>query len=83
MTKKVALIILDWFGLTDIEPDRNAIVQAKTPTFDYLFSKTYAKISTKDCLIILPVPSVACQTSEFHICPSGKPAARHDADILA
>ena len=45
MTKKVALIILDWFGLTDIEPERNAIVQAKTPTFDYLFSKSYAKIS--------------------------------------
>ena len=46
MSKKVALIILDWFGLTDIEPDRNAIVQAKTPTFDYLFSKSYAKIAT-------------------------------------
>ena len=46
MSKKVALIILDWFGLTDVDPDRNAIVQAKTPTFDYLFSKTYAKIAT-------------------------------------
>ena len=46
MSKKVALIILDWFGLTDIEPERNAIVQAKTPTFDYLFSKPYAKIAT-------------------------------------
>jgi hypothetical protein len=46
-------------------------------------SSKKSEISTKDCLIILPVQSVACQTSEFHICPSGNPAARHDADILA
>jgi len=45
MSKKVALIILDWFGLTESNPDRNSIIQAKTPTFDYLFSKPYAKIS--------------------------------------
>ena len=45
MSKKVALIILDWFGLIDSAPDRNAVIQAKTPTFDYLFSKTYSKIS--------------------------------------
>ena len=44
MSKKVALIILDGFWLTDSNPDRNAIIQAKTPTFDYLFSKTYARI---------------------------------------
>ena len=31
MSKKVALIILDWFGLTNVEPDRNAIKQEKTP----------------------------------------------------
>ena len=35
MSKKVALIILDWFGLTESNPDRNSIIQAKTPTFDY------------------------------------------------
>jgi bisphosphoglycerate-independent phosphoglycerate mutase (AlkP superfamily) len=45
MSKKVALIILDGFGLIDSNPDRNAVIQAKTPTFDYLFSKTYAKIN--------------------------------------
>jgi bisphosphoglycerate-independent phosphoglycerate mutase (AlkP superfamily) len=45
MSKKVALIILDGFGLIDSNSDRNAVVQAKTPTFDYLFSKSYAKIS--------------------------------------
>jgi bisphosphoglycerate-independent phosphoglycerate mutase (AlkP superfamily) len=36
---------LDGFGLTDSNPDRNSVVQAKTPTFDYLFSKSYAKIN--------------------------------------
>lgn len=44
MSKKVALIILDGFGITKDSPDRNSIVQAKTPTFDYLFSKSYAEI---------------------------------------
>ena len=54
MSKKVALIILDWFGLTNVEPDRNAIIQAKTPTFDYLFSKTYAKIQPSWRAVWLP-----------------------------
>ena len=54
MTKKVALIILDWFGLTEKEPDRNAIVQANTPTFDYLFSKSYAKINASWRAVGLP-----------------------------
>ena len=54
MSKKVALIILDWFGLTDIHPDRNSIIQAKTPTFDYLFSKKYAKIDASGRAVGLP-----------------------------
>ena len=54
MQKKVALIILDWFGLTDIDPDRNAIIQAETPTFDYLFSKSYAKINASWRAVWLP-----------------------------
>ena len=54
MLKKVALIILDWFGLTDSNSDRNSIVQAKTPTFDYLFSKSYAKINASWRAVGLP-----------------------------
>ena len=54
MTRKVALIILDWFWLTDIQPERNSIIQAKTPTFDYLFSKTYAKIQASWRAVWLP-----------------------------
>jgi len=54
MSKKVALIILDGFGLTDKEPDRNAIVQANTPTFDYLFSKSYAKVKASWRAVWLP-----------------------------
>ena len=54
MSKKVALIILDWLGLTDIHPDRNSIIQAKTPTFDYLFSKKYAKIDASGRAVGLP-----------------------------
>ena len=54
MSKKVALIILDWFGLTESNPERNSIVQAKTPTFDYLFSKTYAKIHASWRAVGLP-----------------------------
>ena len=54
MSKKVALIILDWFGLTESNPDRNAVIQAKTPTFDYLFSKSYAKIKPSWRAVGLP-----------------------------
>jgi 2,3-bisphosphoglycerate-independent phosphoglycerate mutase len=54
MSKKVALIILDWFGLTESNPDRNSIIQAKTPTFDYLFSKSYAKIKPSWRAVGLP-----------------------------
>lgn len=54
MSKKVALIVLDGFGLTDKNSDRNSIVQAKTPTFDYLFSKTYAKIEASWRAVWLP-----------------------------
>ena len=54
MSKKVALIILDGFGLIDSNPDRNAVIQAKTPTFDYLFSRTYAKINASWRAVGLP-----------------------------
>ncbi|HCY21757.1 TPA: hypothetical protein DIC40_08155 [Patescibacteria group bacterium] len=39
-------------------------------------------MATKFCLIILPVPIVICPTSEFHICPSGKPTALPEASSL-
>ena len=54
VSMKVALIVLDWFGLTDSNPDRNSIIQAKTPTFDYLFSKTYARIEASWRAVGLP-----------------------------
>ena len=54
MTKKVALIVLDWFGLTEKDPDRNAIVQANTPTFDYLFSKSYGRLNASWRAVGLP-----------------------------
>ncbi len=42
--QKVALIILDWFGINNKKPQENAITQANTPTFDRLFNQPYASL---------------------------------------
>lgn len=54
MAKKVALIILDWFGLNNKTPEENAIIQAKTPTFDYLFDQTYWELEASWRAVGLP-----------------------------
>lgn len=41
---KLALIILDGFGINDFAPSENAIKLAHTPIFDMLFSNPYAKL---------------------------------------
>ena len=42
--KKLALIILDGFGINTKTPKENAIVQAKTPIFNKLFKSNYASL---------------------------------------
>ena len=42
--KKTALIILDGFGINTDSPEKNAIMQAKTPTFDRLFGSLSTKL---------------------------------------
>lgn len=54
MTKKVALVILDGFWLNNKTPEENSIVQANTPTFDKLFSKTYWKLEASARAVWLP-----------------------------
>lgn len=55
MTKKVALIILDGFGLNFSTPEENAILQAQpTPTIDFLFSQPYAEIEASGRAVGLP-----------------------------
>jgi len=52
--KKVALIILDGFGLNGKTPENNGISLATTPTFDQLFSLPYAQIRTDGKHVGLP-----------------------------
>jgi 2,3-bisphosphoglycerate-independent phosphoglycerate mutase len=52
--KKVALIVLDGFGINTDNPEVNAILQANTPTFTQLFSQTYGVISTSGRAVGLP-----------------------------
>lgn len=54
MRKKVALIILDGFGLKDDNPMENAIHQSITPTFDYLFTQPYAKLGAAEDYVGVP-----------------------------
>lgn len=44
--KKVALIILDGFGINTKTPEQNWIIQADSPVFKDLFSQSYASIDT-------------------------------------
>lgn len=43
--KKLALIILDGFGINTQIPSNNAIIQAKSPTFTHLFTQPYASLN--------------------------------------
>ncbi|MBU0627287.1 hypothetical protein KKG31_01915 [Patescibacteria group bacterium] len=52
--QKVALIILDGFGINTKTPKENAIVQAKTPTFDKLFSSPYAVLNASGLSVGVP-----------------------------
>ena len=53
--KKIALIILDGFGINHLTPEENAITQAHpTPVIDTLFSQTYGKIEASGGSVGLP-----------------------------
>lgn len=53
--KKIALIVLDWFGLNFKTPEENAILQASpTPTIDFLFSQPYGQIKASGRAVGLP-----------------------------
>jgi bisphosphoglycerate-independent phosphoglycerate mutase (AlkP superfamily) len=41
---RLALIILDGFGINDFAPSENAIRLASTPTFDALFASPHARL---------------------------------------
>jgi 2,3-bisphosphoglycerate-independent phosphoglycerate mutase len=52
--KKLALIILDGFGINTKTPEQNAIIQADSPTFKDLFSQSYASIDASGKAVGLP-----------------------------
>ena len=51
---KVALVILDGFGINDKTPKENAITQAKAPNFHSLFSKLHTKLDASGRAVGLP-----------------------------
>lgn len=53
MTKKIWLIILDWFWINE-KIENNAIKKANSPTFDKLFSKPYTKLEASEEHVWLP-----------------------------
>jgi 2,3-bisphosphoglycerate-independent phosphoglycerate mutase len=52
--KKLALIILDGFGINIKTPEQNAIIQADSPTFKDLFSQSYVSIDASGKAVGLP-----------------------------
>jgi bisphosphoglycerate-independent phosphoglycerate mutase (AlkP superfamily) len=44
MAKKVALVILDGFGINDKTPEENGIKRTNHPVFTDLFSKKHAQL---------------------------------------
>ncbi len=52
--KKVTLLILDGFGINTKTPDENSIIQAKTPTFQKLFSKLITKLEASWRAVWIP-----------------------------
>ena len=53
MNKKIWLIILDWFWLSE-QIENNAIKKANTPTFDKLFSEKYSELEASEEFVWLP-----------------------------
>ena len=43
--KKLALIVLDGFGINAKTPTHNGIIQANSPTFKKLFKEQYASLN--------------------------------------
>jgi 2,3-bisphosphoglycerate-independent phosphoglycerate mutase len=52
--KKLALIILDGFGINTKTPKENAIIQADTPLFKKLFSEPYTTLECCGRAVGLP-----------------------------
>lgn len=52
--KKLALIILDGFGINTKTPKENAIAQAKAPLFHKLFKEQYASLAAFGKAVGLP-----------------------------
>lgn len=52
--KKLALIILDGFWINTTSPEENAIILAKSPTFDSLFKKLTTKLDASGKAVGLP-----------------------------
>lgn len=52
--KKLALIILDGFGINNKTPEQNAITIAHSPTFTHLFSQPYASLDACARAVGLP-----------------------------
>ncbi len=53
--KKLALIILDGFGINKKTPKQNGIIQADSPIFKKLFSEAYAALDASEKAVGLPV----------------------------
>ena len=53
--KKLALIILDGFGINQKTPKQNGIIQADSPIFKKLFSEAYAALDASEKAVGLPV----------------------------
>ena len=52
--KKLALIILDGFGINTKHPEQNGIIQAHSPIFTKLFSESYASLEACGRAVGLP-----------------------------
>lgn len=52
--KKLALIILDGFGINKKTPQDNGIIQADSPVFKKLFSESYAALDACARAVGLP-----------------------------
>ena len=52
--QKVALIVLDGFGITSKAPEQNAITVANTPIFNDLFAKRYTALEASGRAVGLP-----------------------------
>lgn len=52
--KKLALIILDGFGINTKDPKHNGIIQADSPVFKNLFSQPYASLDASEKAVGLP-----------------------------